>query len=278
MTESVINKCKQAVDFYIESKSIQKTARKFKIRNNYLSMYLKSIGIEVINHQNITNLDETVFDVIDSEEKAYWLGFLYADGYISKRDNAVELSLQLTDYEHLEKFMKFLKRANTVKTDSFRCRLSFTNKHIHNQLINLGCTTQKSLTLTFPNKDIIPKHLLKDFVRGYVDGDGCIYIFQRKTAKIALPGFNILGTEAFLKSLQKEMNWRRNKIYKKLGQEARTINYAGYYVIEMLDALYKDSTIYLNRKYEKYLKLQNVSKNAPIYSDIYVESGELLEA
>ena len=51
-----------------------------------------------------------------------------------------------------------------------------------------------------------------------------------------------------------------------------------YYVIGMLDVLYKDSTIYLNRKYEKYLKLQNVSKNAPLYSDIYVESGELLEA
>lgn len=258
MLDKTIEKCKDAVEYYLESKSIVKTARKFKLRNSILSEYLKSINIMIINYQNVSKMDETIFDKIDSEEKAYWLGFLYADGSVSSKNNNVELSLQLSDKEHLDKYMEFLKRNKEVKTDSFRCRVSFTNKHIHKALCELGCFPQKSLILKFPNEEQVPKYLLNHFIRGYIDGDGCIYIYKSKFKKHTSPALNILGTEDFLNTLKEIKKWRDIKIYKKLNQEARTLNYCGKYVVEMLDSLYENSTIYLNRKYEKYLLIKKL--------------------
>ena len=253
MTESVINKCKQAVNFYLAGNSLTKTRKKFKVRASFLSQYLKSIGIEVINHQNIPRMNENIFEKIDTEEKAYWLGFLYADGYVEYEGNGIELSLQLSDKIDLEKFNKFIQRTDIVKSDSYRCRVCFRNKKMHSDLIKLGCTPRKSLTLTFPSEKQVPRYLTNHFLRGYVDGDGCLYISRHKNSSRTYPALNILGTEKFLLEIQNIMNWKKNKIYKKKDQNARTINYSGFYVLNMVDKLYKDSTIYLDRKYKKYL-------------------------
>lgn len=55
---------------------------------------------------------ENLFKAIDTEEKAYWLGFLYADGNISKDKNVIELSLKESDIEHLKQYRKFLNLEN----------------------------------------------------------------------------------------------------------------------------------------------------------------------
>ena len=74
-----------------------------------IAKHLKLRGIEVVNRQNLHRINETIFDVIDTEEKAYWLGFLYADGYVSNHDknknrNVIELTLALNDFSHIKKF------------------------------------------------------------------------------------------------------------------------------------------------------------------------------
>ena len=131
------------------------------------------------------------FDTIDTEEKAYWLGFLFADGNLSvpsyttkegKIKNGrykISLELKAEDIEHLKKFAKAIdyeKEIKTVKCSGYddttkRCRLMFNNKHMWNTLNNLGCTPRKSLTLQFPN---ISEKLEIPFIRGYFDGDGCL--------------------------------------------------------------------------------------------------------
>lgn len=145
-----------------------------------MSRKLKAKGIEIINHQNETKFNEHIFDVIDTEEKAYWLGFIFADGYISSRDNGFELSLKGSDIEHLHKFNKFMEhnkdnvKLGEVKNKDktfLRCRWGIVNKHLWNTLNNLGCTPRKSLTLQFPN---ISEELEIPFIRGYFDGDGCL--------------------------------------------------------------------------------------------------------
>ena len=73
-----------------------------------LSKKLKERGIQIINRQNLVKFNENVFDSVDTEEKAYWLGFIFADGYISSRDYSFELSLSSVDTEHLVKFNKFM--------------------------------------------------------------------------------------------------------------------------------------------------------------------------
>ena len=67
------------------------------------------------------------------------------------------------------------------------------NKHLWNILNSYGCTPRKSLTLKFPDIKIFKsKDLIRHFIRGYFDGDGCISFSNKDHTKIFC---NILGTE-----------------------------------------------------------------------------------
>ena len=78
---------------------------------------LRKLGINLYNYHNELKFNNKVFDSIDTEEKAYWLGFLFADGSVSARDNQVELSLSSIDRGHLQKFRRFLESKNEVKAE-----------------------------------------------------------------------------------------------------------------------------------------------------------------
>lgn len=202
-----------------------------------------------------------IFDKIDSEEKAYWLGFIYADGNIASintkniRHN-FELNLSSKDLKHLEKFNNFISSNKDIRIEKAgnlyqyeRCRITFANKHFWNVLNNYGCIPKKSLTLEFPNENIFEnKELIKHFIRGYIDGDGCISYCDKDHKHMTL---RILGTEKFLNTLQNylplekknKLNKTKN-IYNLSFQKSR-----GNYI---LDYIYKDATIYLKRKFDRY--------------------------
>ena len=100
----------KAIEEYKQGKlSLAKVAGKYQIDRTHLSNTLKKLGIEVINKQNLIRVDETVFNTIDTEEKAYWLGFMFADGFVLSADNTIGLDLAEKDFHHLEKYKKFLK-------------------------------------------------------------------------------------------------------------------------------------------------------------------------
>ena len=84
-----------------------------------------------------------------------------------------------------------------------RCRWSIVNKHLWFTLYKLGCVPNKSLILKFPKLSIFlnPKDLVKHFVRGYIDGDGCISYVKTNPKDINSnysPSVSILGTKDFL--------------------------------------------------------------------------------
>lgn len=248
--ERSLNKFKQASLLYLTGKySLTTLSKQFKFGRTHFSKYLKTNNIEVINKQNAVKFNQHIFDIIDTEEKAYWLGFLFADGYISSRDNLMELSLMLSDKEHLEKFKKFLEWSGNVKTDHYRCRLYITNKHLKETLIKHGFFPRKSLTLKFPN-NTIPNHLLVHFIRGYVDGDGCIYVnSETKHARVS-----IIGTKDFITNMVLKMNWKFNKLVhdKRHHENTVSMNYGGRVALPILHELYENAIVYLNRKYFKY--------------------------
>ena len=97
--------------------------------------------------------NDTFFDIIDTEEKAYWLGFMYADGNVPIKISSCEVSLQILDVDHLIKFKSDLHARNKINYDFKieRCRFHFGNKHLKQALIKQGCVPQKSLILTFPS-------------------------------------------------------------------------------------------------------------------------------
>ncbi|MCZ2224542.1 MAG: hypothetical protein LC122_13035 [Chitinophagales bacterium] len=200
------------------------------------------------------------FEKIDTEEKAYFLGFLYSDGHIHSNDNTVTITLKDNDVEILKKFSNIIygfeklyeqKRKLKDGTEARYISLSFQGEKIHSDLIKLGCTPVKSHTITFPT--FLADNLYRHFIRGVLDGDGCIYTPSK-------PGLNpcvdITSNEFFLKGLSEHVKNTINVIcgiYGRKDKKSKGLQITGKFKIKkFLDYIYKDSTIYLQRKFDKY--------------------------
>ena len=246
-----------------EERSLTKLGEKYGVKRQTLSKHLKDKGFEVINYQNRLRCDETVFDKIDNEEAAYWLGFLYADGNISSTGNRLEVRLSIKDLSHLEKFRKFLKLSTEIRTGIYNgngfCHLSIRNKHLWEALNKLGCYPRKSLILKFPKLNIFKgniKELVLHFIRGYVDGDGCLSIYKRNTGVIATE-LNMVGTENFLKTINhifKDKGYISNKSCDNWDNKAFQLKFSFVPSRKIARYLYENANIYLERKYKKYLE------------------------
>lgn len=251
----------ELLDLVSKGKSAREISTELGINYTTVHRKLRKLNINLPNYHNELKFDNTVFDYIDSEEKAYWLGFLYADGYVCGTNNGVELSLKGDDKPHLEKFRQFLncrlyvkigKSTCNGKTFS-RCRLYLRDKHFHDKLVELGCVPNKSLILKFPNPDIFSNSdLLIHFIRGYVDGDGCLS--YTSTGRLSI---QIIGTSEFLDGIIEIFP----TIFHKSRKEYRHPN-SNTYTIEcccdkadwLADKLYKNATVFLDRKYKRYKK------------------------
>ena len=239
----------EAVNFYNTNEiSIKDCAIKFNLDRHNLSRWIRKNGGETNLHGKV-KINSKIFSSIDTEEKAYWLGFLYADGYVSDR-NEVSLELSLKDKEHLISFNTFIERQREIKIDSFRARCLFKDTNISNDLKSLGVLPRKSLILTFPTYEQVPKRLLRHFIRGYIDGDGSIYISGKNLF------ISVLGTKEFLIQLIKEIQMPERKLYKKRKDNNSNcwfFMYSGENCKKLIEYLYSNSKIYLERKYNKYL-------------------------
>ena len=203
----------------------------------------------------------TNFEKIDTEEKAYWLGFLYADGSVGSKEDKIELGLAEKDLKHIEKFKTFMNINNKIsyreKTKSYR--MSFRSAQCKQDLINKGCVPKKSLILNFPNENQVPKYLIRHFIRGYFDGDG----WFTNTEKCFQVG--IIGTENFINGFLDSIENidKKNKIFDVHREDGAKRYVFGAYndVLNFLNWIYKDATIYLDRKYECYKDfIENGSK------------------
>lgn len=256
-------------------KNIKSLSRKYGMSPTTISKVFKQNGIEIYNTSHHTVINEKVFDEIDTEEKAYWLGFMYADGCIYSKENRIELSLQDSDIEHLRKFAKFLEspKENLVKLYEKgghrkygSCRVSFRSSHMWEALNSKGCTPRKSLTLIFPDDSIFSSvDLIRHFLRGYVDGDGCLCITKGKVE------LNVLGTESFLTTFMSKLPLGRMypiyKRHKDSESDFCTFNLWTSTAYKIIKYLYENSSIYLDRKYEKYKEI------CRLYEESYKELG-----
>jgi hypothetical protein len=125
--------------------------------------------------------DENYFERIDNNEKAYWLGFLYADGYVST-GYRWGIELAKIDYNHLQKLVKALssniKIRERTRSNNGYCSIFFKNKKMYNDLVRNGVVPNKTNIVEFPDKSILPDKFIRDFIRGLFDGDGC-YTFNK---------------------------------------------------------------------------------------------------
>lgn len=281
------------IPLYKQGISLSKIAKQFNTTGNTLSRKLKEAGYEIINHQNETKFNEHIFDCIDTEEKAYWLGFIFADGYIDsspldpdkKSRYQFEISLSEKDINHLYKFNKFMEhRDNNVKIGKSkcpdkifnRCRWSIVNKNLWNTLNSYGCTPQKSLTLKFPNESIFKdKSLIKHFIRGYFDGDGCLsYFVQNNKVK---PKASLLGTYEFLlyiKDFLQSLNISSPNIHKVKDKQHYELIISIPSTMLFLETIYENSNIFLDRKLIRYNNFKTCRSNEQLLELLQGKNGE----
>ena len=215
------------------------------------------------------NCNYDYFKNIDTEEKAYWLGFIYADGYITINEKTnsgyVGIELQASDVNHLKKFNKSISGNYPITFDEKKCNLNDSGKihkmckirlssiNMANDLIANGATRDKTYTMQLPN---IPNELMCHFIRGYFDGDGCIYITKKNRIRCHFDSVSTIFLEQLRKFLYHiginsylYMSKNNNGKYKDLYR----LEIAGVeYTQKFLQYIYNNSQIYLDRKYEKY--------------------------
>jgi hypothetical protein len=138
ITERKKNDILMAVKEYLNTpdleRSLTKTGKKFGVKRQTIAKYLKEYGYNVVNYQNRCRIDSSVFDVIDTEEKAYWLGFIFADGNISSTGHRFEINLCDRDLEHMEKLRKFLSMETEIRFEDYgtkqTCRIAARNYNL----------------------------------------------------------------------------------------------------------------------------------------------------
>lgn len=273
---------KLAFEFQTTSISLTEMGKREGVDRRTLSKHFKDLGIEIINKQNRSKFNEHIFDQIDSEEKAYWLGFIFADGYISssplrtgvKKIYQFELSLGIQDIEHLNKFKDFIGYEKDIILDNHRCRFAVANKHLWESLNSLGCTPNKSLSLQFPT---IEEILIPHFIRGYFDGDGCISRHVHNTC--VTPHIELLGTKHMLESIVHFSNISANyKKDKRHSEETWSLEWNKQNGIDFINYLYSNCSIYLNRKYKLYQFFKNGSRSVEEFTELLSgKNGECLK-
>lgn len=148
-----------------------------------------------INYEE--KIKQDYFEKIDTKEKAYWLGLLFADGWISSYKKGIGIKITKKDSILLVKFCKALglssQRIKSVK-DSNTLRVRFLNRKISFDLINHRFIVgkNKSNNLEFPELDNFFLELA--FLLGYYDGDG-----TQNTTKITS------GSKKFLQQIKKNL-------------------------------------------------------------------------
>lgn len=208
------------------------------------------------------------FDIIDTEEKAYWLGFILADGnvYKSEKTNSgcINIELQYGDINHLRKFNKSLD-GNYNITDRWRsCSLSNSDKMNHscqirifsiimyNSLEKFGLAGNKTYTVSFPK---IPEELYRHLLRGYFDADGRFGLSNSRLWVSFITASKNLNDDIIKYIRSKDICIHEYNYLNEYGN----IMYVPEITsnddkMKFLDFIYKDASIYLDRKYKKYLK------------------------
>jgi intein-encoded DNA endonuclease-like protein len=264
MTDKIIN-------LYKQGSSIPEIMGMLNMpsKRRYISKILKENKITRTHDSCKISLQRKrgFFKTIDTEEKAYWLGFLYADGCVHSNGNRICIGLSKKDKEHIEKFKEVLKLDNkTINLpQKDAVRVSFRDKQMHADLIKQGCVPRKSLILKPPEN--IPENLIRHFIRGLFDGDGCIYsIRKNKSTHLNRYGFTVAGSQLIIPWVKEKLSIKNN-ITTNIPKKSKKVKEPTCFYItttelkkikELYDYLYINSTVWLDRKYKIFTDAHNV--------------------
>lgn len=188
-------------------------------------------------------MNEAYFSQIDTEDKAYWLGFMFADGCVYEQKNGRKvISMSQKEADHPASFLHSIGSdyrvgSCTTKNGTWH-RVNVYSEQMFSDLMRLGCTPAKSKTLQSPTVEL--GRYTRDFIRGYNDGDGGFYLKTRR--------MRMRGTEDFLSWVKDELP-EGSLLYPK-GPTAQLFVCKRSVLCATIEYLYEGATLFLPRKYE----------------------------
>jgi hypothetical protein len=222
---------------------------------NYLNFDLNNIGLFPCSMHEFNRpyeVDHNYFNKIDSHDKAYIFGIMCSDGCVSYKDNTISLSSNDWD---LLKFYKSQLKCNKKLDFSLKIpkskKISYASPQHKKDLINLGCTPRKSLTLDFPSFEQVPLEYMWSFILGMFDGDGCISGKRQTQVKF-------LSSTKFCQGLIKFLNSQNIKTCALTSESYRYKPETSYFHIsaksinDLRDKMYKNVSFCLKRKKERF--------------------------
>lgn len=245
---------------------------------HYQDMSYKDIGIKLgfterqirgkINNMGLSKIrkfNDTYFQIIDSPNKAYFLGLIYADGWViyDEKVGTYELGLQLQsqdkyileklnqelggvhDIIHTPSRKKIIKGVETISNEQDILRVY--SKQLVNDLMALNIVPNKTKCSLYP---IIPDKYFFDFLRGYIDGDGCYYINRNGSCEVTITCSQKQPLEWVSFTLQ-QMNINTS-VYQEYDKKYRLYCFRKDDVKTLINKLYYNIDIFcLIRKYNK---------------------------
>lgn len=258
----------QIIEDYLNNKSLRQIQKDYEVTRQTVAKFLEKKGIKNTkgNHYRKYFHNEDFFETIDSEEKAYWLGMMFADGYIVDNSNnygqdKVGLSLAEDSLDVLEKFKKAINATNPITWEKRDIgqpmgRLLITSQKMADDLIDKGCFKQKSLLLSPPK---ISNEFIYDFVRGFFDGDGSL--IKTKNSNKTIWGIEFTSTYEMVCWL-KDLFGFGSIIKEKRREKTYYFSFGGNKQIEYFyHLLYDKATVWMDRKYKKFQDFLNTLKN-----------------
>lgn len=255
---------KEDVEFIINNYSLM-TSTEIAARLGFTKSQIEGKISKLNLNKKHRILYNNYFSVINSPLKAYFLGFIYADGYVvcnyNKKNYEFGMELQSQDKYILERLNSELGGNFIIYHKSPKTIVMKNNQLIHSNhsdvirvyskkivedLINIGIVPNKSRSDTFPRID--DKYFF-DFLRGYIDGDGCYYNDSGHTyMHITCSSKNIL---IYIKEKLSLYNIQA-RIYKESDNKFRLMCVNTTEMTKLINRLYyKDDLFYLKRKYNK---------------------------
>ena len=246
---------------YLDGKSTHFLSKKYGCDRSVIKRVLMQNDVEMRDIYSRTkkyNVDESYFENIDSEEKAYWLGFLFADGCVKKNAGSYTVALQLAEKDKgtVEKFKKSIKSEHPIvkyydkRVDKNYYGIYITNFRFATNLMQSDCLPRKTFDAIFPF-DKMDKSLIHHFVTGYFDGDGCITWTNRKYKYAVV---NLCLSKKSGEQLQKYVLDNLGiKSSLNMSRSIHRLDFSTQQALSFLRWVYSDSNIYMERKYKRFL-------------------------
>jgi hypothetical protein len=259
--------CKQIESLYLSGMSLKQVGKELGHKPQTIWLWLKERGVQTRTSKQaavfapkrsaVHDFNQNAFDEINTEETAYWLGFILADGCVRSRGNSFAVNLKQSDYQHLVKLKTFLDASHRVsfhkQGDYYERNSSFsvTGKHFCEKLRSLGIVAGAKQPYR------VSRDLEAHYWRGVIDGDGCIVRSRVYRNGVFVDkhylAISLVGTKETMALFE---DFCQRRIGCKAGfHKAKNIYYYRVHGLQAVDLgliLYKRSSVFLSRKLQKF--------------------------